>query len=229
MKKTLSVLSAVALVSTCGLALAGCGAQESHVGSAKDLASALQKGGEVVLDKDITLDQTITVSKKVRLNLNGKTLTENFDWDAKPEQEKNVITMIQVAAGGDLTVMGNGKVVSDDLYLFNVDGGTGEDESARLVIESGQFTSDLTAVQVNKGSAEIKGGTYKVSPENKTYGTKYLLNVIDENRATSKISVTGGTFYDFDVSKNNNGDGAYLAEGYKVTEGEGKVFVVSKA
>ena len=224
MKKPLIVLGAATLAAACGLSMAGCGGQELHVANSKELADAITKGGEVVLDQDITLDKTLVVSGNVKLNLNGKTLTENLEWNETQGADQK-ITVIKVAKGGDLTVVGNGKIKSNDLYLFDVVGDT--QNSAKLTIESGVFESDLTAVQVETGLAEIKGGTYRVTPKNVTHGTKYLLNVINENRDKAKITVTGGTFEGFDVSKDVNGDGAYLADGYKVTKGENDTYVVT--
>ncbi len=231
MKKTLKVLAATSLIAACGLTMAGCGGggQESHVSTAAELVSAVQNGGEVVLDKDITLDQTLKIGKSVRLNLNGKTLTEELTWSKTEREKPNGITMIQVENGGDLTIVGNGKMKSNDVYLINVDGGTSEDRTAKVTIESGTFETQLTAVQVVHGAAEIKGGTFKLDPTNVTYGTKYMLNVIDQNRGTATISVMGGTYYGFDASKDNNGDGKYLAEGYKVSESDGNIFTVTKA
>ena len=47
----------------------------THVNNPADLQTAVNAGGEIVLDDDITASITIPKGKNITLDLNGKTLT----------------------------------------------------------------------------------------------------------------------------------------------------------
>ena len=80
----------------------------------------------------------------------------------------------------------------------------------------------MTAIQVQKGSLEIKGGFFDMAPTCKAavpQYAKYVVNCIDAayKNGTATISITGGTFVNFDPSANPEGAGtSYVADGYKV-------------
>ena len=69
----------------------------THVNNPGDLQTAVNAGGEIVLDADITASITIPADKNITLDLNGKTLTN--------EANKHTITN-----EGTLTIKGDGTV-----------------------------------------------------------------------------------------------------------------------
>ena len=100
------------------------------------------------------------------------------------------------------------------------------DKKGKVVIEDGTFTAQTTAVHVICGTAEIKGGTFKLSNAGGTYGNTYLLNRQDDSVSGGKgvIVVTGGTYYGFNPASNDaddkdsGGKTNYVASGYKSVE-----------
>lgn len=90
-----------------------------------------------------------------------------------------------------------------------------------MTINDGYYYGGGTAVQVQKGTLIINGGTFACEPySNPTYGYKYLINCIDAayKDGTAKISITGGTFINFDPSDSasENPHGNFVPDGYKV-------------
>lgn len=181
----------------------------------EEFSEALSNGGNVVLAADLTAPAQIRASTDSHINLNGNklTLTES----QKPSS-------IWVKDYATLTVSGNGKVDSEN-YDFEVGGAvlkpdgttTGKHTSATLIIEGGDYTSNSASiVQVDYGTAYIKGGTFKLSDDAIGKGwAKYTLNCIDNQGG--KIIVTGGKFYKFDPSK-DNGTEVTVPTGYKVVK-----------
>lgn len=116
------------------------------------------------------------------------------------------------AADSTLEVTG-GEIMSTGTYGIDIAG------NSTLTVTAGKFENDTSAVQVEGGTAYIKGGTYKVSPATSTNDCRYLLNCIDDayRAGTAKIEVTGGTFHDFDPT-NNLAEGTstnFVPGGYK--------------
>ena len=78
-----------------------------------------------------------------------------------------------------------------------------------------------SAVQVQKGTLIINGGTFACEPySNPTYGYNFLINCLDSayKNGTAKVIINGGTFVNFDPS-NCTAEGAhtnFVADGYKV-------------
>lgn len=69
------------------------------------------------------------------------------------------------------------------------------------------------------GQINISGGTFKAAhPEN-------TLNVLDSDRGKAKITVSGGSFFQYDPSHPTLGDNeVFVAEGYKVVQDGGGLF-----
>ena len=91
----------------------------------KELETALANGGNVTLNKDVTLLESIKVENTVVLDLNGKTITAPL------------FSAFEVKAGGELTVK-NGKVVAYESTIRAIGG--------KAIIESGEYTSTGTAL-----------------------------------------------------------------------------------
>lgn len=188
-----------------------------------------RKYSTIKLAKDITITDTIVVSSKVTLNLNGKIV---YPAKAIWNQAEGKWSIISVREGGDLTITGNGKLqaIKNDTYAVDV-----KDDS-HLVIESGEFIGNVHSVYVREGFAEIKGGRYSIQ---QTYDKEpaksyeFVLNLLDENgkNGTAKIEVTGGIFEEFNPGDNAaEGEGnSFLAEGYVSTKDpDSNIYRVSK-
>ena len=195
-----------------------------------DLVSALSGTDDIVrLDADINVEDTLVVTRAVTLDMNGKTLSNKTEiWD--PSAGK--WSIISVRENGNLTITGNGKIdaLENDCYGIDVtDGG-------KLVIEDGEITGNISAVYVLEGSAEIKGGTYSIKQLDTNKDYAFTLNVLDKNyNKTATITVTGGSFVNFDPAANaaesSDNTTNFVAKGYKTTptkEGDKTIYTVTK-
>lgn len=131
------------------------------------------------------------------INLNGYAMTTTGNQ-----------SVIDVTANGDLTITGNGTIDAsggrDSVTAVTVDHG------GKLTIENGTFIGKAgnACIYNAGGTVEIKGGTFKGDPQ-------WTLNCLDGQGLT--ITVTGGTFYQFDPSNANTGTGEIVVPtGYKV-------------
>lgn len=114
---------------------------------------------------------------------------------------------------GDLTITGNGTV--------NAAGGNGSGAAVevtnggKVTIESGTFIGKAgnSCIYDGGGTVEIKGGFFKC--EGPYNGKYYVLN--QSNGTHGTITVTGGTFVNYDPSTgDDNLGGSFVATGYKV-------------
>lgn len=226
-KKSISTVLAIlviALVAPFVFMLSACGsklnAKEVSTQEELKLAIADEKVEEIKLASDIVVDDTIVITRKVILNLNGKTISNTKDIWVDTETEDKW-SLISVGANGNLTITGNGKLKAkeNDCYALDVvDGG-------KLTIESGEFIGNISAVYIFEGEAEIKGGKYSIQQLSSQSDERFTLNLYDANRTngTAKIKVTGGEFNKFNPA-NNLAEGKntnFVAEGYKAILAEG--------
>lgn len=189
-----------------------------HVNDEKGLQEALNRGSEIVLDKDFSVTKTIYATKDASLNLNGKTITcKNDIWN----QKSGDWSVISVRNKAKLTINGDGKIQAkeEDAYALDVyDGG-------KLIINGGEFVGNVHCVYVHTGSLLINGGTFSIDQtsnlnEGKTpYG--FMINLLDGNRknGTAKAEIAGGSFVNFDpsncVAEGSNTN--FVKAGYTVT------------
>ena len=189
------------------------------VANVTELKEALTNGGVVAVTKDIhtnniedTAAARIVISQPTTLNLEKKIITP----DNMGNNNTNFCALI-VDADTTINVGENGGIDT------GVNGGYGinVNDGATLTINGGYYYGGGTAVQVQKGTLIINGGTFACEPySNPTYGYKYLINCIDAayKDGTAKISITGGTFINFDPSDSasENPHGNFVPDGYKV-------------
>lgn len=179
------------------------------------LKAAATAGGDVKLESAIDFTQAVTVdnNKTLTVDLNKQNVANAADlWDKAPNQW----SLFSVRRGSTLTLKGDGEVIAkaNDCYAVDVqDGG-------HLVIEGGHYNGNIHAVYVQKGTAEIKGGTFEVQQKfpDADKADEFVLNCYDANRknGTAKIIVTGGTFIGFnpgDCKAEGNGTN-FVAPGY---------------
>ncbi len=195
-----------------------------NINSAGALAALFANGGSGKLTEDVDVETFINVpsGKTVTLDMNGHKIENTVDlWDIN-----NAVVTID---GGNLIIKGSGliKAKENDCYVFNVKG------AGSLIIESGEFVGNVSVIQVQEGSVEVRGGKFSLTqtwPEVGN-GYDYTINLIDkagkEGNATAKV--LGGSFYKFDPSDNNseNPKKNYVAAGYKSTL-VGDYYVVTK-
>ena len=177
------------------------------------LQEAVAVGGEVKLLKDADISETVIVTKAVKLDLNGKTISNTNDlWEKRADDW----SLLSVRAGGDLTITGNGtlKAKENDCYAVDVQDG------ATLTIEDGTFVGNIHAVYVYQGELTVKGGAYSIQQKypDTAKADEFVLNCYDKHRTegTAKITVTGGTFVKFNPA-NCAAEGAgtnFVAPGY---------------
>ena len=189
------------------------------------LQEAVAVGGEVKLLKDVDISETVIVTKAVKLDLNGKTISNTNDlWEKRAADW----SLLSVRAGGDLTITGNGtlKAKENDCYAVDV-----QDE-AKLTIENGTFVGNVHAVYVYQGELTVKGGAYSIQQKypDTAKADEFVLNCYDENRKndTAQITVTGGTFVKFNPAdcKAEGAGTNFVAAGYAAKELEGNKYQV---
>ena len=174
-----------------------------------------KEGETIVLTQDVTTTSTtIKVTKKLTLDLNGKTVKTTAD-----NQDA-----IWVLTDGDLTIVGEGNVVSEESYSVYV-GGTG-----KLTINSGNYESVISAVYAQSNAqVVINGGSFKsndyTNSQGDSYGQTYTLNLKDGSNAS--ILVNAGSFYKFNPAQSlsENPQKNYVAAG-KTVEQDGDWYIV---
>ena len=189
------------------------------VAGAGELKTALAAGGAVSVKEDIKTDNIgdtaadrVIISQPTTLNLEAKIVTPN-------DMGNNSVNFTALIVDADTTINATEKGGIDT----GVNGGYGINvrNGANLTINGGSYYGGGTAVQVQKGTLTINGGTFACEPySNPTYGYNFMLNCIDSayRDGTAKIIVKGGTFVNFNPA-DCSAEGAhtnFVADGYKV-------------
>ena len=184
-----------------------------------ELKEALSNGGVVAVTEDIqtnniedTAAARIVISQPTTLNLEKKIITPN-------DMGNNNNNFVALYVNADTTINAG----KDGGIDTGVNGGYGinVNDGATLTINGGYYYGGGTAVQVQKGTLIINGGTFACEPySNPTYGYNFLINCVDKayKNGTAKAIIQGGTFINFDPS-NCTAEGAgtnFVADGYKV-------------
>lgn len=173
---------------------------------ANTVFDALYYGGEVVLTEDVTLRGFVTVTKNATIDLNGHTLTYEYN----PDALNGSAIMARVENGATLTFKGAGKVESNYYIASANAGGT-------IVVEgTADYVANITTFQANGGKVYIKGGKFSVTNGDATY----LLNHIDSQKNNGLIEVTGGHFCQFNPADNKaeNPQMSFVPAGLQVEE-----------
>ncbi len=187
--------------------------------NAAELKEGLVNGGTVAVNKDIktdniadNADSRVIISQPTTLNLDAKIISP----DNMGNNNTNFCALI-VDADTTINATANGGIDT------GVNGGYGINvrNGSNLTINGGYYYGGGTAVQVQKGTLTITGGTFACEPYGAPYYYNFLLNCVDSayKDGTAKIIVKGGTFVNFDPS-NNSAEGAgtnFVADGYTVT------------
>lgn len=195
------------------------------VSDAETLVFELTAGNNVALTADINLDQAVILNlagKEATIDLNGHNIIGSKKFY---DNTVNVWSVLSVR-GGKLTINGDGNVFAatgaiaeapNYIEDFAIDVNNG----AQLVINGGNFKGNDTAVYIYSGSVEINGGTFEVYDNGLSYGARYNINAYDSafTGGTAKITIKGGTFFEFDPTKAPEpGSPSLLPAGYKAVK-----------
>lgn len=236
LKKFLCLALVLCLMVPVALMLSACGPTTIEVSTFDELKQALEGKNDIVkLTSDIDVTATLKVTRKVTLDMNGKTLSNSQAiWSIA---DKNDWSIISVRENGNLIINGNGKIstLNEDCYALDVmDGGN-------LTIEDGEFVGNVSAVYAFDGHVDIKGGKYSIQQlnDNKVEGPYGLtINIYNNNpdkngvrllEEKATIAITGGEFNKFDpTDKTDNKVDDLVPQGYKAVlkEGTTDVYVV---
>lgn len=184
----------------------------------------LGNNADVTLGANITLSSVVNINKTVTINLNGKDIIHPASsGDAYGD-------VFDVLTGGNLTILGEGRVISENGYSVYAGG------DAKVLLEKGKYYSPVSAVYAQKAAVvTIVGGEYYAdveptpnTPEDSAeYGHNFTLNLRDKKNNnvgdTSEIIVKGGKFYMFNPADNiAEGEGTnFVAPGYSsVADGD---------
>ena len=139
---------------------------------------AAQANDTVTLLTDTTLTERLTISTPLTLNLNGKTVTADFTDD---------FGAIYIGTQGDLTVTGNGTIVSKQDIVFANYG--------KITIENGTFRSEA-------GEDGYNAALYNMYYNGSTYGTAVIKGGTFESEVWNSgvLTVENGTLYGIDNS-----------------------------
>ena len=191
---------------------------DANATSADELKGALKNGGDINISKDIYTSgddnaaARMIISKPTTLNLDAKIVSPD-------DMGNNNTNFCALIVDADTTI----NATKDGGIDTGKNGGYGINvrNGANLTINDGDYYGGGTAVQVQKGTLTINGGTFACEPyDNPAYGNKFLINCIDSayKDGSAKVIIKGGTFINFDPS-NNSAEGAgtnFVADGYTV-------------
>lgn len=194
------------------------------------LEAAAQTGGQLTLQEDMVISNTVVVpeGKTLELDLGGHTLsntTEIFKNDGTGD------SWSFISVQGGTLVISNGIIdaLENDCYAIDVqDGG-------KVIVESGTYKGNVHAVYVFEGEAEIKGGTFSVKQkyQDPTKADEFVINCYDASyrNGTASVTITGGSFENFNPA-NCMAEGLgtnFVPEGYssvKVSDSDPAIYEV---
>ncbi len=171
--------------------------------AAMEAANSADGEQTVTLLKNITVDTGFDITKKITLDMNGKTLKFNYTkGTSKDEVKANYKQLFSVSGSGELTITGNGKITGpsgdiakalDAKAMITVAG-----ESATLKILNGTLTAGGVGDCGMYGLYALKGGNIILGDENTKEGPTITtwFAPIGENNTTSPANVTiyGGEY-----------------------------------
>lgn len=179
----------------------------------KTLESAFKAAKDnetVTLLKECTVENPVTVDRKMTLDLNGQKLNMEFN--------SNFV----IAENGDLTVQAaNGGTVASKSSP-NGQSGTFVVEGGSLLITGGVYTSPYCRfVACRAGTAKITGGNFTITEMNQGLLASSILFATSEK---STLIVEGGTFTSLDTKENDKSVkcgqyGVYVNNGAKLILG----------
>ena len=179
------------------------------------LLLALERGGTFTLEDDFVLNEKVTITKDLTINLNGHTITG-------PGTGTSADDGMFTVDGATLNIKGDGTLETSGSYAsilvwamnnatVNIYGGTFKaNAGGEIVYIGGDAPGSTTGATVN-----IYGGTF--IPTRESNGKYSLLNIYDPARDNSHMNVMGGIFYNWNPA-DNTAEGAntnFVVSGYQ--------------
>lgn len=158
------------------------------------LEAAAQTGGQLTLQEDMVISNTVVVpeGKTLELDLGGHTLSNTTEIFNKDENWS------YLSVRGGTLIIKNGTIDAkeNDCYAIDVQNG------GKVIIESGTYKGNVHAVYVTEGEIEIKGGTFSIKQkyyEDPTKPYEFVINCLDASykNGTASVTITGGSFENF--------------------------------
>ena len=177
------------------------------------------------LGNDIKLvsDAGNIITSDLTLNLNGYTISTVRPYPGATGSIETISAL--VARGCNLTIEGDGAVVNDDptsAYSIAVYDG------ATVTIKGGNYSAANDAFYVRTGTLIIEGGFFSTTLDTNpnadhAFGcfSSTVINCFDDDyiAGTAVVSISGGTFVNFDPSNVHEGkqhNQSFVADGYTV-------------
>ena len=180
---------------------------ETYYATLAEAFAVAQDGETITVLQDIEVSETIVNTKKVTLDLNGKTISQEKECTASYEMINNK---------GNLTITGNGKLSFKDTSAGDPNFGWGSytvRNEGTLVVENGTIehlgaqtfaTHMICAIFQYSGSTTINGGTIStpnyrsarlwkgdMTINGGTFDGQLWVQAVDN---TAKLTINGGTF-----------------------------------
>ena len=173
---------------------------------------AIAYGGIITLENDVELTKLVTIEKNVTIKLNGHNITRSTE-------NGNAAALYVNHPEATLTIEGEGNVSAYGPVVWV--------NAGKAVLKGGTYTSNLSHAVYAQGTGhiDVENGKYIGGI---TEDEKFVLNIYDSDRATASIKVTGGTFVDWDPSKNaaEGPNTNFVAEEYKAVANGSNYVVV---
>ena len=188
----------------------------------------LAQGGTLLVIEDIELTEKATeITKDTKLLLNGYTISAYRNHVDGAGLTTPEVSTLCVKNGVTLEIEGEGSVINtapSGAYAISIT------EDSEVIIKGGNYISYHDAIYVYDGELYVEGGFFKAealtSPEfnyPESNPTMYLATVINCQKnaflyGSAKVTVTGGTFVNEDLSNLYEGlsNTSFVADGYKV-------------
>ena len=149
------------------------------------LRQAIEAGGSIILNNDITLSSYLTFTKDATLNLNGKNITANG--------------LSFYVTGGTLTIEGEG-IVTSSANNNNNQAAVWAATNGSVIINGGTYTVGTDAngntndcIYANGGTITINNGTFSNKGTYDPAAGGVVINA-HNSKENSKVIINGGTF-----------------------------------
>ena len=212
---------------------------EAAIASARD-GETVTLLNNVVLDPTYSVNEepygdgpfvpAMTITQDIVLNLDNHKIC----WDTSKTSSEDIWYTLGffTVDGANVTLRGGENGTIDAEANYNNSYGINIINGGAVTVENGVYTGATTAIQVDKGTLTIIGGTFKqaktiaeVAPEY----AKYIINCIDPNykNGTAVIYVRGGTFIGTNPAESPEGaDTSYVPGDCEVIKKEEGIYTV---
>ena len=150
-KKIMCAVFAIVLVVPFALVLTACTGKTYNVSTVEELTETLQSaknGSKIVLQSDLDISSPIIITKKITLDLNGKTISNSTDLWNESTGAWSLISVRatadkdgKIVSKGELIIKGEGSLLAKENDCYAVDVMHG----AKCTINNGTFVRNIHA------------------------------------------------------------------------------------